>query len=600
MQLTPIERFFRKGRLFFCCVILFGPCLRLHCAETPRVQISLPEGVREVLRKKLDAAVPREFQPFVQGEQFEIFLRMATPPASNSASMTAYVFASRGFDFLQQHNYRQSRWYFDKALSSDSQCAAAYLGRVAVDCESGDAQACIRDCDKGLLLEPDFSVFYFARGVGKSLARNYREALPNLAKAIELTPKADIAYLALAASYAGLSNCPAAEEDLKHALELNPSSKRYYNVAGQVEFSCQRMDDALKDLTQAIESKSTDGETYLCRGKILRDRQNFSDALKDFDRAVKLRPRSTQALWCRGDVRKQMGDYEGALKDRLAICKVAPNNANNYFWAAMLCQQLRDHRRALELLNQTLRIDPADQDAYMMRISTKRRLQDYPGALADIEKGVKMFPDGPAFHSERGIIFRDTGELESALRECTLAIEMSTNLPLYLSQRGWVEYDKGDYVAAEKDFMSALGTTDPKSVHDYDALGLYCALLRRGDAGAARSSLARLLESKFANDTNKWFLSLASFATDNLSEAELFKTASAGRTFETREHLCEGYFYAATKQLAAGNLRVASKYFQKCRSTGVNYFHEYASAFYELKRFSGRSSQAENGHESSI
>src|SRR5580765_177539 len=75
--------------------------------------------------------VPKEYQPFFQGEQLELFANLfVAPPTWKRKERSAQGLAWRGWDAWHEGNRSRALWLFDNSLVDDPQCAAAYTGRA--------------------------------------------------------------------------------------------------------------------------------------------------------------------------------------------------------------------------------------------------------------------------------------------------------------------------------------------------------------------------------------------------------------------------------------------------------------------------------------
>ncbi|WP_288695305.1 tetratricopeptide repeat protein [uncultured Brachyspira sp.] len=82
---------------------------------------------------------------------------------------------------------------YDKAIELDSDYSDAYNNRGIVKNILGKYEEAIKDYDKAIELNPNNGAFYNNRGVSKENLEEYNEALKDYKKALELDPNYDTA-----------------------------------------------------------------------------------------------------------------------------------------------------------------------------------------------------------------------------------------------------------------------------------------------------------------------------------------------------------------------------------------------------------------------
>ena len=130
----------------------------------------------DYFREKVKTA-PKEYQPFYQGEQLDLFANLfVAPPTWKRKERSAQGLAWRGWASMDEGNRSRALWFFDKALEDDPQCAAAYTGRAMVNLNLQNLEVSLRDCNTAINLQPRISMLYYIRGAANSQNTNFSEA----------------------------------------------------------------------------------------------------------------------------------------------------------------------------------------------------------------------------------------------------------------------------------------------------------------------------------------------------------------------------------------------------------------------------------------
>jgi lipoprotein NlpI len=107
---------------------------------------------------------------------------------------------------------------------------------------------------------------------------------------------------------------------------------------------------------------------------------------------------------------------------------------------------------------------------------------------------------------------------------------------------------------------------------------IFLARARLGERKAAAEELADHLAKRRAQKVDAWYVSMALFLSDQLSEADFLAAAPSDDPKTDRGHKCEAYFYAGSRRLVDGDPTKAREYFQRSLDTGMTSFMEYTSS----------------------
>jgi tetratricopeptide (TPR) repeat protein len=180
----------------------------------------------------------------------------------------------------------------------------------------------------------------------------FREAIPQLDKAIRLDPELLSAYALRGYSYNGVGN-----------LENRPEYRRR----------------AIEDYTTAIQKSLKSGVRrpglYNSRGGVYMGLNENQRALQDYNEAIKMDPKYVTAISNRGELRRHMGDLDGSIADLTRVIQLEPKVGARYCqrgltWLrkAQEVEGENDFRRCAEL-------DPKTRQEYTKYINKIREEQ---------------------------------------------------------------------------------------------------------------------------------------------------------------------------------------------------------------------------------
>ncbi|KAF0242713.1 MAG: Tetratricopeptide TPR2 repeat-containing [Planctomycetota bacterium] len=296
-----------------------------------------------------------------------------------------------------------------------------------------------------------------------------------------------------------------------------------------------------------------------------------------------------------------------------------PATAEEFFRRG--CQRSEDGqlKGALADLTEALRLDPRKIEAWVVRAITRAKTGDTDGAISDWGEVIALEPKNPKPLLNRGWLrFKKKGEIDAALKDFDEAIKLDPAFVRAFTNRGLVRRAKGDLAGAATDFAEAV-KLDPKDgmsrwnravleywrmefkralelsveMHaagmdefwrDYAAIFATLCRVRLGEEELVTPELRETFKGRDGKAAGQWTASIAAFLRGDLTEAEFLKLKDAGEGHEAKDQACQGWFYAASVRLAAGDKVMAKDYFEKCVATEVKGFDEFELAKVELVR----------------
>ena len=189
------------------------------------------------------------------------------------------------------------------------------------------------------------SMAYYNRGLAKSDLENNEEAIKDYDKAIELNPNYSDAYNNRGVSKSDLGNNEEAIKDYDKAIESNPNNSDAYNNRGNEKNNLKQYNEAIKDFNKAIELNPNNSSAYNNRGVAKKNSGKYEEAIKDYNKAIELNPNNSEAYNNRGNAKKNLEQYQEAIKDYNKAIELNPNNLDVYFNMVLAKQLLANNTK---------------------------------------------------------------------------------------------------------------------------------------------------------------------------------------------------------------------------------------------------------------
>jgi len=167
---------------------------------------------------------------------------------------------------------------------------------------------------------------YFAEGITKFDANDYKGALAAFTKAIELDPTKAAFFSDRAAIYNLLKQSKRALADADQAIRLNPQLSQAYVIRGDCYVGSHQFKRALEDYAEAIRLDPKNKDAYNGRAFACWSLGQHKIAIENFTQAIELDPGFVDALTNRARLYQAMGKTQLAKQDlaRLKELKTKP------------------------------------------------------------------------------------------------------------------------------------------------------------------------------------------------------------------------------------------------------------------------------------
>lgn len=412
-------------------------------------------------------------------------------------------------------------------------------------------------------------------------------ALQAFSKAVALDPKLEDAWINRGLIRKDKGDLQGAISDYSAAIDLhgrNAHRARYNR--GNARLALGDYQKAYEDYSQALELHPDYALAYASRGIARKNPGDLDGALDDYTQAICLDPNTAASTHLnRGMTRAALGDLRGAAADFTRAIDLDPTYAKAYVCRAEVRAHEQDRGKAEEDFRQALELKPNSPEFLFARATARLNMSDTEGAIADYDRVLAVDPTSIEALTGRGYARRDRGDNAGALEDFSKALAADPNNGGACRGRGLAHYDRGEWDSALADFEKAC---DSRVREPYMRLRIWILRARQGQRTVADVELQRCVKASTPEALTGWPRTLAEFLLGTRSEDHLLKATGAGDARESREQLCEAYFYAASKRLCDGDTTAATGLFRKCVATGVANFSEWTSAQAELERLQQR------------
>ncbi len=162
-------------------------------------------------------------------------------------------------------------------------------------------------------------------------------------------------------------------------------------------------------------------------------------------------------------------------------------------------------------------------------------------------------------------------------------MELNPGSPFAYSNRGNILYFQGRFKEAIPDYLKAIENKYKPRDYLYLRLLLASSRVSPGDYDRYKKEFSDYTASQELNDfireISKYYL------TSHKGELQILEQAQQAKKIQkqTRELLCEAYYYLGEYRLMKGNRNGAREFFRKSIETNVYHFTEYHSSQAMLK-----------------
>ncbi|WP_430403392.1 tetratricopeptide repeat protein [Fluviicola sp.] len=439
-----------------------------------------------------------------------------------------FILRSLGALNLQLGNLKETKFYYEKALVVNPECAKCYFYIADAYASEQNLNAAYQAIEKGLSINSKEPLLYLLRGKFKLYEGNEIGGLNDLSKAILIDPNGIAYYMERGDYFLRKGNYFSAKRDFLKAQEIDPKNLNVYNYLAQIYAYENDYPSALSSINKAIEIDSTSTKSLLTRGEVYLIMEDSPNAIQDYQRVIRLDPENYHAYYYLAEAyykQERMDDFCKEISKSIQLVQkeeqvdqafytyllthqqdVCDSLRSSYFYQRGIAQfNLEKPQEAISYYNRGIAKFPNEYMIYSFRgnaqlslLKNREAISDYQKSLLHIDEVAQELLKSPnyvsvasrdslglainAFKSSTYIslsfCYFNLDKTDSALSCIDLSITHQPNMKEYnvadaQFMRGILLMDKSRYEEAGKAFKLASDLSPEWSIcKDYIALSL--------------------------------------------------------------------------------------------------------------------------------
>lgn len=211
----------------------------------------------------------------------------------------------------------------------------------------------------------EFPLAYSVRGLAYLEMGMYEQAINDCNKAIMIQPDYPQAYLNRARVYMATGRLAPAKEDLDKAIAFDGKYADAYSFRGQVHNAMGNLAAAIADYTSAVNIDPGLYEVYNYRGIAFKQTGEYSRAIDDYNRTLAVLPDSEEVYNNRGVANRYLGRLDLAVADYSKAIAVNPGFALAYCNRGIAFKELKNYEKAIADFQKAKTLEPDLIKAYL-------------------------------------------------------------------------------------------------------------------------------------------------------------------------------------------------------------------------------------------
>lgn len=321
------------------------------------------------------------------------------------------ILRSLGALNFQLLKFKETKFYYEKALLVNPECAKCYFYLAEVEANENNPNGAYITIEKGLSINSKEGVLYLLRGKLKLSQGDEIGALNDLSKAILVEPDGVAYYIERADYFIRKENYFSAKRDLLKAQELDPKNVLVCNYLAQFY--------------------SYDND--------------FPNALNVINKALEIDPKNIGSLLTRGGVYNMMKDYNHAIEDYKQVIALDPQNYHGYLYLSEATYKLEQIDESCNFLSKSIKLMEEQKTGDREFLDNAHKLQR---EVCDSSVS--------SYYYQRGIAEFNMGRPKEAIAFYATALEKFPNEYLIYSFMGNAELFLSDNQVAIASYKKAL------------------------------------------------------------------------------------------------------------------------------------------------
>jgi tetratricopeptide (TPR) repeat protein len=321
---------------------------------------------------------------------------------------------------------------------------------------------------------PDAGILWKVLAV--ALARQGRQAIPELRRAAELLPGDAEAHQNLGAALHDLGQWEPALASLQHSLALRGDNPAVLIDAANALRGLRRPSEAVPLYEQALRLDPALAEAHNNLGNALSDLRRHRESADSYRRALAARPDDAEILCNLGLAHAALGEGDAAFACYERVLQRQPQHGGALVNLGRLLRDLGRANEALVMFRRALEDRPdSSPDAFEARYFLGLALFDLRRTSEAIEAfraALRCRPDSAATQIRLAEAMRQQHQPEEAEAHCEAALALDPVSAEALALRGELHADRGRFEAAESYFQRALAA-DPSFAPAYFSIATH-------------------------------------------------------------------------------------------------------------------------------
>lgn len=469
----------RKQRLDFLGLsMLLASIAITACAATSSSgkASDSPAGLVSTTIHSSEPMDPRASYHFMRGnlaeiqQDYAVAIReyQAALMADSSSNLLKTKVASLYFAMGDVNN---ALLYADQVSVEDVGDAQTLAHLAGIYTGAGKPDQALRLYSHAILVDPEKSELYFAKGLLLINLKRYPEAEHAFREGLKITPDAPMGHYYLGRLALEARRPEQATAEFERAIEINPSFEQAYLALGALYESHEETDKAVAVYRRYLRGNyphSREMRQQLIR--VFLQGRAYQEALHELEELIVQDPSDLDVQLRISLVYGEMKEYPKAIEKLKHILRERPGELRVRDYLAMVYEENKQLDQAALAYEENLRIDPTYYDSHLHYGFLLYREKRWPDAASHLVEAVRLNPKQPDGHLLLGLTYLQAEQFELASQAFEQGIRFHpANADLHFNL-GTV-YDKMDRF---EDVVRAMETTlqlDPRHADALNYLG---------------------------------------------------------------------------------------------------------------------------------
>lgn len=371
--------------------------------------------------------------------------------------------ALRGNAQRQMGNNAAAFKDLNAALAADPTHVFALSRRVSLEIGSGNEATTQADIDRLLAIAPVAAKDFEARGVVRSVRRDFAGAITEYSAGLELEPTNPSLLIDRATAYMALRNPTAAIADCQRLIAAHPNYAFAHYIHGRALTTQRQFDAAIAAVDSAIRLDPDRplfyverGRAHAGRGRTALSKQSYDLAMADYDRAIEANPALIDAHYNRGLLHLERHDYDKAIVDLTTVVALNRRFAPGFAARGQAYARQGNHDRAIADLSTAIELDPSQAEFWLRRSASLSSKGELDRAMADVDEAIKLGPTLAIAFVDRANLKNRKRDAAGAVEDAGKAIELQPSLVVAYTARAAAYVTLRDFDRALPDYNKAI------------------------------------------------------------------------------------------------------------------------------------------------